>query len=358
MEEQRWSLNQIIEEIREEDGIETKTLPETARSIMGCMGLFPSTLKDENNRYQFGEKGHDFWKKALANYSKDPYTRIRSKDYEKVPLDVIHEFMDMVVETMSILRKPSREIQTAILHIDDTVGYSAHLSKKHLLSKVEQSSLKYIDIIDKQGFLLHSDRLSILDYVENHLLPHYLDEMLEKAGELAEYFNDTRLSEVQDAALSIDSTSTEKMIAADDAIIESEKDDLLEGPGNTITLSKKADISAFIAAQNKLNEEKKKQRSAIDRELDISPDERRKYDSIRYRPSKEILREALEEINMKSQELQENQMRQKNQILQEIQKELRKRRKLQKRRQLQKRRKFQKCKKCKKTKKSKRAKTN
>lgn len=142
------------------------------------------------------------------------------------------------------------------------------------------------------------------------------------------------------------------MIAADDVIIESEKDDLLEGPGNTITLSKKADISAFIAAQNKLNEEKKKQRSAIDRELDISPDERRKYDSVRYRPSKEILREALEEIDMKSQDTPENQMRQKNQILQEIQKELRKRRKLQKCR------KSQKCKKSKKTKKSKRAKTN
>lgn len=168
---EKWSFNQIFEEIQEEGGIETKTFSETARNIMGCMGILSGALKNTKGRYEFGEKGHAFWKKALANYSKEPYASIRSKNYKKVPLSVIREFMDMVVEAMGMARKTSGEIQQALLNIDNTVGYSARLSEERLRSIVIKSSQRYIDIIGKDHFMLYFDRINILNYIEEQLFP-------------------------------------------------------------------------------------------------------------------------------------------------------------------------------------------
>lgn len=293
---------------KKEDGIETKTFSETARDIMGCMGISSGALKNKNGRYEFWEKGHAFLRKALANYSKDPYASIRSGNYDKVPLSITREFMDMVVEAMGMSRKPSGEIQKALLHIDNTVGYSARLSKERLESIVMESSQRYIDIIDKNRFLLYFDRIHILDYVEKLLFPRLFDEILKKVAELAEYLNDTRLSEVQDASLYIDQETIEKMIAAFNEMRESEDEDeddsCPEAPDTTMKLSNKADISAKIAEMTKLNEEKRKKLQAIHDELNISSDEHKKYDFVRYRPSKEVFEEALEEIDKEALMLQ------------------------------------------------------
>lgn len=296
----RLSLEKIINEAKGKSYTATKTLNDVFIDIIQNMGVSTSSLKGDTKRYNFSQRGYDFWIDALTHYTDPPYSYVRSQEYDKLSLSFICNFMVMVEEAMRNVNKSDDEIQRVLQKIDETVDYSNRLGYKTFFDTFKSFFEQYKIAMRAHSFLLLEDRLRISKYIDQEWLAKYLVHINGKAKVLMEYFNNERLSEAQDASYDTDTELADKILASDsctdtmfgtDPTVRSE----VEKISNMDRVNTKGEISRQSHSMETINKKQWEHQKAADKELSISVEQRRSYVLAKHRSSKEILQEAIEE---------------------------------------------------------------
>lgn len=303
MKGKRLSLEMIINEVKEKTHTETKTLNGIFIDIIQSMGVSSISLKNDTKRYNFSQQGYDFWIDVLSNYTSPPYSHVRSKDYDKLPLYFIDEFMEMVKETMHNANKSDVEIQRVLQKIDDTVDYSNRRGQEALWGTFKIFFERYKNTILSRSFLRLEDRLCISKYVDQEWLSKHLECIYQNAVSLIEYFEDERLSEAQDASIDTDAEFADKILSSDyyaDVMFDTDAKVLseVEKISGMAEASTKGEISRQSHSIEKITKKQWEHQKAADVKLGVSVSQRRSYISTRHRSSEEILQEAIEELTL------------------------------------------------------------
>ena len=216
MKEKTYSLESIIQELRDQHGIETKILNTIVMEILGGMGVSTTSLKSDKGRYKFSQLGHDFWIDALTNYTEPPYCHIRERDYGKIDPQFIKKFLSMVAESMKNVQKSPDEIYTVLMEIDATVGYNQKICEELYSKEVQKFLRAYLAAMDSRHYLLLTDKICIHQYILNTVVKNHLNAILEEAMNIMEYFDNDRLSEAHMAANNMDAPLANAIIMSDE----------------------------------------------------------------------------------------------------------------------------------------------
>ncbi len=297
-----YSLEKIIEEVKSTRYYTTKSLNGIFIDIIQGMGVLPESLKCDNNRYVFSQKGHDFWVEVLSHYTEEPYTLIRSRNYEKLPFEVTRNFMTMVVETMTNAKKSSDEIQKVLIEIDNFVGYSERSILEKCSGMVEQFIISCTKELFSHSYLLWSDRCHILEYMRRICLPQGLNQIFQNILSVADYFEENRLNEARESTNCTDSHLADIILTADkDAdfgfVFDSDLCEMISQLKDAEIPQTKGSISKENQIVTLIEKRRQKYRKKADKSLNLSPETRRSYNIAKHKPSKQLLEAALEELN-------------------------------------------------------------
>lgn len=304
MEEKGVSLQSVLESVWHDGEKASKTLNRIFDEINAIMGVSIYFLKDDKGQYKFSNKSAEFWKNVLNHYTDPPYSYIRNRDYANIPLDVIRSYMEMVADTMSRAGKSIHEIERVLLKIENITRYDDRLFHQKMRSFTEKVFEQYMNEITNSTYLLWSDRLQILGYIERVLMPKCFDSLITQAKEIIQEVNDERLDEVTSALIGLDGNSCDaKIIEADgkaDRLIRNDRS--ITEAENKLVAAKIDDPKGVMAShiRSLINVEKEKQaiRKEVDKEFGISSEQRRKYNIVKYRPAKTVLNDVIDGLKI------------------------------------------------------------
>ena len=302
MEEKVFSLQSVLESVWYDGEKVSKTLNRIFDEINAIMGVSIHFLKDDKGHYKFSSKSSEFWKNVLNHYTDPPYSYIRNRDYANIPLDVIRSYMEMVADTMSRAGKSTHEIERVLLNIENITRYDDRLFHQKISIFTEDVFDQYMHEIANSTYLLWGDRLQILGYIEKVLMPKCFDCLITQAKEIIQEVNDERLNEVTSALIGLDGNSYDaKIIEADkkaDRLIRNDKS--ISKAESKLVAAKIDDSKGVLAShiRSAINIEKQKQviRKEVDKEFGISPEQRRKYNIVKYRPAKKVLNDVINDL--------------------------------------------------------------
>ena len=301
MENKVYSLEKIIDKVKSSNRTDTKALNGIFIDMIGAVGITADMLKTNTNRYKFSDLGVDYWVKALSQYTMSPYKDLREARYDKLSLDFIREFMDMVIDTMNNADKSSDEIEVALQRIDDTTSYTEYLYETEFKDIFSNFCKAYRIQLHLRTFLLVQDRREISEYVKEKFLSEYFDQVLQKTDSIVEFFEDERLGEAQECSTNTESQITEAIMESDASVLKSiETDECIRKEAQKISKAEengtKGMNSKRIHAVNEIYRRKNILQKEVDESYGLKTGERKDYNLARHRPSKDILKDALEEF--------------------------------------------------------------
>lgn len=300
MENKLYSLENIIGKVKDSNHTDTKALNGIFIDMIGAMGITADILKTDTNRYKFSDLGVDYWIKALSQYTMPPYKYLREAKYDKLSLDFIREFMDMIIDTMKNADKSSDEIEAALQRIDNITSYTAHWYETKFKDIFSDFCKEYIIQLHSRNFLLTQDRREISEYVKEKFLTEYFNQALQKTDLIVEFFEDERLNEAQECSANTEPKITEAIIESDASVYKSiEIDKNIQKEIEKMSKIEKNDTkemnSKRIHAVNQIHRQRNVLQKETDKSFGLKNGERKDYNLARRRPSEDILKDALEE---------------------------------------------------------------